>query len=133
MRMSILAGHILILMGILSMPALAEDSIKTAGIAMQNIEACRVEYTEIGRRLSFSGSVTYQAVVGNDGVIADLNQVRGKEVISKAVRLDQFESCMKRWRFQDPGEYSIAFHVGTTLEHWEIIVTAKNGSLKVVL
>jgi hypothetical protein len=55
------------------------------------------------------------------------------EFLSRFLQLGQFESCIKRWRFQDPGQYTIAFSAGTTLETPKISVTAGGKSLTVVL
>jgi hypothetical protein len=129
--MSVICG--LVLISLYSMPVLAEDPIKTEGIAMQSLEACHVEYTEIGRRAGFSGSVVYRSVVKDNGFIMELEPVLGREKMSIGIKIDQFESCIKRWHFQNPGEYSIAFHAGTTGGDWSISVTTKGKSLKVTL
>ncbi len=136
MRHSILVIFGLAFISCYSVFVFAEDSIKTVGITIQSLEACRVDYTEIGRRASFSGSVFYRSVVNDDGVVSALNPVTGKEFLSRFVQLEQFESCVRRWRFQDPGEYFFQFSAGTRgerLRKWEIKVTAKGKALTVIL
>lgn len=122
----------------LTVPVLAEDSDETkpAGISVRSLESCHVDFTEIGRRADFSGSVVYRSVVNAHGKILKLSPVTGQEFLSRFVKLEQLESCLMRWQFQDSGEYSIGFSAGTTgktLEKWEINVTAQGKLLKVVL
>ncbi len=121
-----------------TVPALAEnsDETTTAGISVRSLESCHVDFTEIGRRAHFSGSVVYRSIVNTKGKIEELSPVSGHEFLSRFVELGQLESCLRRWRFQDSGEYSIGFSAGTTgktLKQWEINVTAQSRLLKIVL
>ena len=94
----------------------------------------RVGYTEVGRRASFSGTVVYRAVVGIDGVVQNLDSISGKEFLSRFMQLEQFEACVRRWSFQDSGEYLISFIAGTHKEGtWEIRISAKEKLLTVTM
>jgi hypothetical protein len=133
MRFTMLVICGLVILSLYSMPVMAEEPVKIEGIALQSLEACHVEYTEIGRRAHWSGNIVYQSVVNDNGVIADLKPLVNRERMSGLVKLDQFESCIKRWRFQDPGEYTIKFSIGTPGGNYSISVTTKGKSLKVIL
>lgn len=104
-----------------------------AGVAMRSLESCRVSLSEAGRRASFSGNAIYQSKVDRDGKIAKLNPVTIPDFMPHFVHLEEFESCIKSWLFQDPGEYTIVFSAGTKGAKWKINLATKGKSLTVIL
>jgi|WetSurMetagenome_2_1015567.scaffolds.fasta_scaffold249465_2 hypothetical protein len=107
----------------------SEESSGRAGIAMRSLEACRLEYTEMGRRAHWSGNAIYKSTINEKGEIETLTSVKTNHSIATFLKLDQFESCVKRWRFQDPGDYTILLQAGTPGAMVRISVATKGKSL----
>ena len=113
--------------------AAAEENLERTGITLRSLEFCRVELSEAGRRASFSGNAIYRSEVSKSGEIVKLTPVKIPDFMSIFIQLGQFESCIKSWRFQDPGEYTIVFSAGTRLEKWKISVATKGKALTVIM
>jgi hypothetical protein len=114
-----------------------QDVDASEGIPMRELGQCRIDFTEIGRRASFSGTAIYQAIIDADGVITDLKAINGVDFLSQFVQIEQFESCVKRWRFAEEGEYTLILIAGTTgktlEEGWKIQVRKAGKSLTIRL
>lgn len=113
--------------------ATSEEISERTGITMRSLEFCPIALSEAGRRASFSCNAIYKSEVGKDGKIAKLTPVIIPDVMPHFVQLGEFESCIKSWRFQDPGEYTIQFSAGTKGEKWKINVTTKGKFLTIIL
>ncbi|MBN2321095.1 MAG: hypothetical protein JXR49_18595 [Acidobacteria bacterium] len=118
-------------------PTDVQEVDASEGIPIRELGQCRIDFTEIGRRARFSGTAIYQATVGVEGVIKDLKAINGVDLLSQFVQIEQFESCVKRWRFGEEGEYSLILTAGTTgktlEEGWKIQVRKDGKSLTVRL
>jgi hypothetical protein len=52
---------------------------------------------------------------------------------ARFVDLADFESCVRRWRFVKPGNYSIELHGGTMSDRWNITVSNDGESMRLVI
>jgi hypothetical protein len=96
---------------------------------MAEAVACKVEFTgavldaaKWGGRL-----VTYDVSTGTDGGVTGLKRrvIAGFEHLATLVNLQSFESCIRRWRFEGRGDYTIALIGGTVVgDYWIIEVRA---------
>ena len=93
---------------------------------MAEVEACRIEFTSpfAGR---WRGQIALYAVQTDDrGSVVRLERriIEGREHLPPLVRLDQFEDCVRRWRFDGRGDFRVSLLGGTTFEGiWVIDVT----------
>jgi len=88
---------------------------------MSEVEACHIEFTAAARMARIGGRFAIYDVVTDDaGSVIRLNRriVEGREHVPKMVRLDQFESCIRRWRFNGRGDFLVSLVGG-----WRIEVT----------
>jgi hypothetical protein len=106
-----------------------------AGLVLE-AEACRVDLTT--GMDDFQINLLYQITVGQDGRPSRLDPVRKEDVAfaARRVHLDQFEKCVKRWRFASAGAYGVIFTLGTvdkTLERWTISVSRGGETFHLVM
>jgi hypothetical protein len=91
-------------------------------------ESCRVELTGLGKE-HWRGEFLYTGTADDDGHISRLTlpRLQANDPMASFVRLDQFESCISRWVFSGPGQYSVRFAVGTggdALRQWSVTVSS---------
>ena len=48
--------------------------------------------------------------------------IQGREHLPPLVRLDQFEQCIRGWRFEDQADYEVSLLGGTVVDGWVILV-----------
>jgi hypothetical protein len=118
----------------------AQERPVTDPLPMRHLEACRIELSPLTRSADFSGTVEYRAIVNPEGVIKQLTFVREPatppEAVSmrRFVRLDQFESCVQRWRFGAAGSYRIILQGGTMSDgKWFITASQGDKSIRFVM
>jgi len=90
-------------------------------------EACSVELTTAGQG-SWRGTFIYRGTVANDGRISSLEMlpISSSSTMRNFVRLDQLETCVRRWQFAAPGSLTLTFEAGTigdVLQRWRITVS----------
>ena len=95
---------------------------------MIEVEACTIAFTgEAINQGRWGGRIAvYDASVGVTGSVTVLTRrfIEKAEHLVRWVRLDQFESCLKRWRFAEPGDYEVSLRGGTIFGPvWLIDVT----------
>jgi TonB family protein len=75
----------------------AEDpkKISTQEAMAALVEKVNPEYPELARQLKLSGQVEVQAVIQEDGAIAEVTTVSGNPVLAKAV-----VDAVKKWKFK---------------------------------
>jgi hypothetical protein len=106
-----------------------------AGVVLET-EACRVDLTT--GLDDFQITLIYQVVVGDDGRATRLDPVRKDDMAfaARRVHLDQFDQCMKRWRFASPGVHVLIFTLGTvgeSLKSWTISVSHNREAFQLVI
>ena len=82
---------------------------------MAEVEACQIEFTNpidtspsAGR---WGGQIAlYVARTGDTGGVVSLERrlIEGREHLPPRVWLDQLESCIRRWRFDGRGDFTIS-------------------------
>ena len=80
---------------------------------MRYMEVCQIELSSpVFYEARFWGSVEYEATVNPDGAITGLKLIEPAtpqaDNMRRFLRLDQFESCVKRWSFWGGGRLSPA-------------------------
>jgi len=102
---------------LLGLPATAAPGQVRPGLPVVEAEACSIEFTsEAINQARWGGQIAiYDASTNAAGTVTTLRRriIEGREHLPGWVRLDQFESCIRRWRFPDRGDYSIALRGGT--------------------
>ena len=100
---------------------------KTSPLPMAEVEACRIEFTNAMAAAWWGGQIALYAVQTDDtGSVVRLERrvIEGREHLPPLVRLDQFEDCVRRWRFDGRGDFRVSLLGGTTFEGiWVIDVT----------
>ena len=109
-------------------------------LPMRHLEACRIELSPLTRSADFTGTVEYRAIVSPEGVINRLMFAREpfnppeERSMRRFVRLDQFESCVKRWRFGAAGSYQVILQGGTMSDgKWFITASQGDKSIRFVM
>jgi hypothetical protein len=98
------------------------------GLPMAEVEACRIQFTLGGDAGRWGGQIAiYDASTDEAGGVVTLSRrvIDGREHLPRLVRLDQFESCVRRWRFDGRDTFTISLLGGTTYEGAWIIEVAK--------
>jgi hypothetical protein len=97
---------------------------------MAEVEACQIEFTnamDIGR---WGGQIAHYAAQTDDtGGVVSLERriIEGREHLPPRVRLDQLESCIRRWWFGGRGEFTISLLGGPIWGGiWVIDITQKS-------
>jgi hypothetical protein len=101
-------------------PVSAQSQTAKARSALR-IEACKVDYSQLGRHATFEGMVLYRALTDEGGRIVRLKAL--KKVSSAFVRIDQLECCIMSWVLEPSAEYTVTFRFGTTLSEWSILLS----------
>ena len=109
-------------------------------LPMRYLEACRIELSPLARSADFTKTVEYRAIVGPEGVINRLTFVREpfnppeERSMRRFVRLDQFESCVKRWQFGAAGTYRLILQGGSMSDgKWFITASQGDKSIRFVM
>lgn len=106
----------------------------TQSVSMVEIEACRIELTPVGNIPRWGGqAAVYDLKTDDAGTVRSLTRrvIPDREHLPPLVRLDQFESCVRRWRFGDGATYEVAVIGGTVAEgSWTIDVRRGDRQLR---
>jgi hypothetical protein len=107
---------------------IGEKPTRETPLPMAEVEACQIEFTNpIDRAGRWGGQIASYVVRTDDvgGVVSLERQVvKGREHLQRRVRLDQLESCVRRWRFGTQGDFTIALRGGPISDYvWVIIVS----------
>ena len=97
------------------------------GLPIAEVEACRINFTPGGDAGRWGGQIAvYDASTDEAGAVVTLSRrvIDGREHLPRLVRPDQFESCVRRWRFDGRDTFTISLLGGTTYGGaWVIEVT----------
>jgi hypothetical protein len=100
---------------------------------MAEVHACAIEFRgAAGRVGKWGGQIAlYDAKTDSSGSILSLKRriIEGREHLPPLVKLEQFEDCVRRWRFEEAGEYEVALWGGTIYESEWIIEVRKDRRL----
>jgi hypothetical protein len=102
------------------------------GLPMAEVRACAIEYQNVPMAIQgrWGGQIAvYDATIDPRGVVVAFKRriVEGREHLPPLVRLDQFEECVRRWRFDGQGAYEISLLGGTVWQgEWVIQVKQDN-------
>ena len=104
-------------------------------LPMGEVQACAVEYaSQAVLSGTWGGQIaTYDAIVDADGAVVSLKRriVDGREHLPPLVKLNQFEQCIRRWRFGERGEYEVSLFGGTLFGvEWVIQVSKGNSQFR---
>jgi hypothetical protein len=114
----------------------AGSSIQTAAppprpLAMSEAHACSIEYGNVvalqGR---WGGQIAiYDATTDSQGAVVSLRRriIEGREHLPPLVKLDQFEDCIRRWRFEGQADFEVSLLGGTTFGGQWIIQVSRDG------
>jgi len=108
-------------------------------LPMIRLEACQIELTPLSNSADFVGSVEYRATVNAEGALSRLTFIRqvgdppATISMRRLVRLDQFEACVRRWRFGTGGEYRLTLQGGTMSDEWRIRIDRNGKSLRLIV
>jgi hypothetical protein len=86
------------------------------GLSMRYVEACRIDYHHSPR---WGGPIaTFDVDADRDGLVVNLTRrsTADHEVAAGLVNMDQIDACLRRWRFAEPGAYTVTVSGGTTLD-----------------
>ena len=93
-------------------------AIQAQELAALQIEACHVNFTELGKLASFKFSVVYALQSGESGAITTVSvapqQQERRNRLATFVQLGQLEKCFRRWRLRPQTQYLVRFEAGTT-------------------
>jgi hypothetical protein len=95
------------------------------------LEACRVQLTELGRRAYFQESIVLRLATGESGVVSSLEYLLEPKVGRRFLTLDDLEACLRRWKLEPSSTYTVVFSAGTTgetLGKWRLSVSSGRGT-----
>ena len=82
-------------------------------LAMKEAEACRLEFVSAADTSGggdWGGQIAlYDAETNQDGILVTLRRriIEDREHLPKRVRLDQLEDCLRKWKFDGGGAFTI--------------------------
>jgi len=98
---------------------------------MKVLEACVVEFQAARVPGDWAGLVTaYDATADESGAVMSLSRRSGETTVAAGevwVKINQFEECVRRWRFGSAGRYVVSLLGGTYSGGWWTI-TARNAT-----
>ena len=106
----ILTSFALILLPILSL-AQTPDSKHNKVISV-----CPFQLNDTGKMATFRFTFTYILDVDTDGRVSKIKPLASTNKYSamKFVKVELFVDCMKGWKLEPTGKYTVQFNVGTT-------------------
>jgi hypothetical protein len=88
-------------------------------LAMAEVHACAIEYvSRSALSAKWGGQIAvYDAATDAEGDVVRLKRriVEGREHLPPLVKLDQFERCVRRWRFGERAGYEVSLFGGPAL------------------
>ena len=134
MRRVLLALAIIVLTGSVGAQAPFGPVQSTPGPVIV-AESCAIELTPAVQP-NWRAAFSYLATTDNEGDISKLElRANGSQEPKAFIRLDQFESCLRRWQFSGAGLYTVVFTAGTggdALRHWTVNVSNLQGRFRLV-
>ena len=72
----------------------------------------------------------YDVITDAEGAVVSLKRriIQGREHLPPLVKLDQFDQCVRRWRFRERDEYEVSLLGGTTFGVEWVIQVSKGDS-----
>jgi hypothetical protein len=126
----------ILLFASLWMGALAQATNPERALPMGEVHACAIQFRDAAASQGkWGGQVAlYDATTDARGVVIRLTRriIREREHLPPLVRLDQFEACVKEWRFGGQAVYEVSLLGGTTSEgQWVIQVRKGNQQFRI--
>src|SRR5215510_14333061 len=129
MGLSVLTMIFLALFGLGSFASAQPGPALSGALPMVEAQGCPIGFSTMGLQGRWGGQIAvYQATTDSAGSIITLERriIEGREHLPPLVKLDQFEDCIRRWRFEDQAQYEISLFGGTTFEGVWVIQVRKD-------
>jgi hypothetical protein len=101
------------------------------GLPMAEVRACAIEYrSAVALQGRWGGQIAlYDATTDAHGVAVVFKRriIEGREHLPPLVKLEQFEECVQRWRFDGRGAYEVSL-LGGTVWGGEWVIQVKKGN-----
>ena len=101
-------------------------------LAMGEVHACAIDYaSRAALAARWGGQIAvYDATTDAEGAVVTLKRriIEGREHLPPLVKLDQFEQCVRRWRFGEGAEYEVSLFGGPVLGVDWVIQVRKGDS-----
>jgi hypothetical protein len=115
--------------------ASTQSSAPILGLPMVEVHTCSIQFTNAAALQGrWGGQIAiYDAATDGQGSVVRLTRrvVPGREHLPPLVRLDQFEACVKGWRFGAQTVYEVSLLGGTTADgEWIIQVRKDNHQFR---
>ena len=124
---------VLALLALTSAVLLAQSGAASAGIGLRQLETCRLRPTpEAALAHAFGRVAVYEVTADQMGTPIRVERVAESSPLLRLVQIDAFESCVRRWRFGQPGVYSVTLTGGTT-GVYQIDIAKGADALKVMI
>ncbi len=89
------------------------------------VEVCRFELTELGRRARFNFCWFYVATTDASGAVVEVRRLETKSR-SAFVKESEFEPCIRSWRLYPNREFTIVLTGGTTSAAYSIRISGED-------
>ena len=100
-------------------------------VPIVEVEACTIQANSMAAHGRWGGQVAfYDAESDNSGKLINLKRriIEGREHLPKLVRLEQFEKCVSKWKFDGAGVFTITLIGGTVTEGGLWTIDVRQGS-----
>jgi hypothetical protein len=97
---------------------------------MAEVRSCAIEFRDTIPQGKWGGQIAlYDATTDSRGVVVSLERriIEGREHLPPLVKLEQFEACVRSWRFGEQGRCGVALLGGTVFESEWVVEVRKNG------
>lgn len=116
--------------------ASTQSSAPILGLRMVEVHTCAIQFKNAAALQGRWGGeiAVYDAATDGQGAVVRLTRrvVPGREHLPPLVRLDQFEACVKGWRFEAQTVYEVSLFGGTTADgEWIIQVRKDNQQFRI--
>jgi hypothetical protein len=95
-------------------------------LPMARVEACKLEWTykDGGFGPRWISYAVYDVKADRDGAVVSMILRPTENIITKFAKLDQFEACVRNWRFEGTGDYTVMLRGGSMSDSgWTVRVT----------
>jgi hypothetical protein len=100
-------------------------------LPMAEVRACAIEFRSAGwQQGKWGGQIAlYDATTDSLGAVISLERriIEGREHLPPLVKLEQFEECVRHWRFGERGKYEVALLGGTVFESGWVVEVRKDS------
>jgi len=122
---------LLVLIGFVAGPSNQTAAPLPRPLPMSEVHACSIEYRNVVALQGMWGGqiAIYDATTDSQGAVVSLRRriIEGREHLPPLVKLDQFEECIRRWRFEGQADFEVSLLGGTTSAGQWIIQVSRDG------